>query len=563
MRIVCSKCNTEYDIDLPRTALEGKHRSLKFRCSSCGYIFTTHLDAARGAGNGDEASGDASKGKGKTPAPAKGILLKQEGKTYSVRDLATLQRWIVERRVMRDDLVSIGGGAWEKVGDRPDLQSFLEVVDRADQTQEEGSEAWVSWDQADQPTEGAASENTGEILGALEADEDAAADGLQDEAEPTEEAEEDDSRMRDDMSAVLPPSAPKNDGAGIPAFPMGGALGRQDPLAMGSGRATGQTSRDQVFDAFPMDEVGEESATPSLPNVPASVAPAAPAAPSAPARSPEPVLPPTPAPLAVNPPLPPPPMPVLTSHTPVPVPMPMPVPMQAGPLPASGGAIAPGPRQSRELEWEDDRRGRGQGVNWTLIAVVLIVVVGVLVMLKLQPVVLVPQQVPVGTPPVAGQAPAATPAPETTAAAPTTPATTPAPAATPATPATSPEATTPAPATPEAAAPATQSSATAAPATSAGASVKSSGGGARSLAKQGWAALDRGDVAKARALCLDAVAADGDNADALYCVGLASEQQQDLYNATQYYCRARSLARDQATVNEINGILDRLGKQCG
>ena len=109
MRIVCSKCNTEYDIELPRTAVEGKHRSLKFRCSSCGYIFTTHLDQAeKKASPPEEPVADKAVSRPvKAQTPAKGMLLKQEGKTYNVRDLATLQRWIIERRVLSEDDVTL------------------------------------------------------------------------------------------------------------------------------------------------------------------------------------------------------------------------------------------------------------------------------------------------------------------------------------------------------------------------------------------------------------------------------------------------------------------------
>jgi hypothetical protein len=63
------------------------------------------------------------------------MLLKQEGKVYHVKDTATMQKWIVERRVLREDLVSIGGVRWEPVGSRPELEVFFQVVEQADQAQ--------------------------------------------------------------------------------------------------------------------------------------------------------------------------------------------------------------------------------------------------------------------------------------------------------------------------------------------------------------------------------------------------------------------------------------------
>ena len=62
-----------------------------------------------------------------------GTLLKQEGKVYHVRNLATIQRWIVERRVLREDLISTGGMRWEPVGNHPDLEIFFQMVERLDE----------------------------------------------------------------------------------------------------------------------------------------------------------------------------------------------------------------------------------------------------------------------------------------------------------------------------------------------------------------------------------------------------------------------------------------------
>jgi hypothetical protein len=64
--------------------------------------------------------------------PASAVYLKQEGKVYLVRDWATLQRWIMERRVAREDLVSQGGVRWEPIGSRPELGSFFSAVEQLD-----------------------------------------------------------------------------------------------------------------------------------------------------------------------------------------------------------------------------------------------------------------------------------------------------------------------------------------------------------------------------------------------------------------------------------------------
>jgi len=46
--------------------------------------------------------------------------------------LATLHRWIIERRVTRKDRISRDGKAWQRVGDVPDLVPFFDIVDSAE-----------------------------------------------------------------------------------------------------------------------------------------------------------------------------------------------------------------------------------------------------------------------------------------------------------------------------------------------------------------------------------------------------------------------------------------------
>ncbi len=66
-------------------------------------------------------------------APTPSLLLRQEGALYHVPDLATLQRWIVEKRVGADDEVSVGSdGAFVLAGQEPTLAVFFETVSRLD-----------------------------------------------------------------------------------------------------------------------------------------------------------------------------------------------------------------------------------------------------------------------------------------------------------------------------------------------------------------------------------------------------------------------------------------------
>ena len=77
------------------------------------------------------------------------VFLKQNGQIYMVRDWATLEQWILERRVERHDLVSEGGVRWQPVGSRPDLDHLFDAVDRleADSDGEEAPEPVVVEDE--------------------------------------------------------------------------------------------------------------------------------------------------------------------------------------------------------------------------------------------------------------------------------------------------------------------------------------------------------------------------------------------------------------------------------
>ena len=58
-------------------------------------------------------------------------LRKKKGDVYPLPDSATLQRWIVEGRVTREDEISRGGESWQKAGTLTELEPFFAVVDEA------------------------------------------------------------------------------------------------------------------------------------------------------------------------------------------------------------------------------------------------------------------------------------------------------------------------------------------------------------------------------------------------------------------------------------------------
>jgi hypothetical protein len=47
------------------------------------------------------------------------------------KELTTLQKWIVERKVGRNDEISLTGETWKRLGDIPELATFFEIVEQA------------------------------------------------------------------------------------------------------------------------------------------------------------------------------------------------------------------------------------------------------------------------------------------------------------------------------------------------------------------------------------------------------------------------------------------------
>jgi tetratricopeptide (TPR) repeat protein len=54
------------------------------------------------------------------------------GRTLHASDLATLHRWIIERRVTREDRIARGGQGFQRIADVPDLAPFFDIADSAE-----------------------------------------------------------------------------------------------------------------------------------------------------------------------------------------------------------------------------------------------------------------------------------------------------------------------------------------------------------------------------------------------------------------------------------------------
>jgi Tfp pilus assembly protein PilF len=74
------------------------------------------------------------------------IRMSRSGEVFRFRELTTLQQWIVERKVNRDDEISRTGDQWKKLGGIAELASFFHIVEQA---------AVLSHNEGSRPTESA------------------------------------------------------------------------------------------------------------------------------------------------------------------------------------------------------------------------------------------------------------------------------------------------------------------------------------------------------------------------------------------------------------------------
>jgi hypothetical protein len=126
VKIVCQHCGASYEID-PPAAPFAQERDLMFRCTACGRTLALRLNESGDLGPRPEPAPEAEE--------VASLLLRQEGKVYHVKDMAMLQRWIAERRLLRNDELSSGDGEWNPVGELEELQIFFDLVDASEGTE--------------------------------------------------------------------------------------------------------------------------------------------------------------------------------------------------------------------------------------------------------------------------------------------------------------------------------------------------------------------------------------------------------------------------------------------
>ena len=134
MDVRCERCETEYELEDSSVSDAGT----SVQCTTCGHRFIVTKGSASAPQPqaalatpvvGHQIAGAALDTEPQVPP---WTLSTDNGKVHRFRDLNTLQKWIVERKVSRSDRLSHAGGPWLALGDMDELAPFFSIVDQAD-----------------------------------------------------------------------------------------------------------------------------------------------------------------------------------------------------------------------------------------------------------------------------------------------------------------------------------------------------------------------------------------------------------------------------------------------
>jgi predicted Zn finger-like uncharacterized protein len=134
MDVGCPRCQTEYELDDARVPEDG----VTVKCTTCGYVFRVKrksLVVTLPVREGEAAPQQARPASDLPPAPPprEWKIRQPGGNVFVCRELTTLQKWIVEGKVGRDDEISLTGETWKRLGNIPELASFFQVFEDASQ----------------------------------------------------------------------------------------------------------------------------------------------------------------------------------------------------------------------------------------------------------------------------------------------------------------------------------------------------------------------------------------------------------------------------------------------
>ena len=125
MDVHCERCGTSYALDETRIGEGGA----RVRCARCGHVFLVPKSsgspqAGAAVVAGPSGTAEASKREWR--------VRRRDGSISSLRELTTLQRWIVEGKLLRADEVGLDGENWRPLGSIADLEPFFVAADARD-----------------------------------------------------------------------------------------------------------------------------------------------------------------------------------------------------------------------------------------------------------------------------------------------------------------------------------------------------------------------------------------------------------------------------------------------
>jgi len=129
MEVRCERCKTDYEFDDSRVGEAG----VAVQCTTCGHVFKVKKKAVLVTvplQPGEVASAPESIPVAAQPVPQREWKVRQtNGSQFTFRELTTLQKWIVEGKVSRDDEISLAGTEhWKRLGNIGALAPFFKVV---------------------------------------------------------------------------------------------------------------------------------------------------------------------------------------------------------------------------------------------------------------------------------------------------------------------------------------------------------------------------------------------------------------------------------------------------
>ncbi len=135
MDITCPQCKTEYEFEDAKITEVG----VTVKCTNCTYMFKVRRKAVVETEPILPPPTPTAELGGGGGASRPWMIRTGAGQVLNFKELTTLQQWIVERRVGRDDHISKSGETWKRLGDIAELASFFQVVDAAMAADSSGS----------------------------------------------------------------------------------------------------------------------------------------------------------------------------------------------------------------------------------------------------------------------------------------------------------------------------------------------------------------------------------------------------------------------------------------